>query len=117
MKNHSLKRILVSILVSAAPLATANQGLMDGTITDSLCVANHKNMKMGSSASCVRNCVRAGAKYVLWDGRNAYVLSDQRAAEPWAGMKVKVLSTLDAKTKEVRLISIVAQRTAAEGSN
>jgi hypothetical protein len=109
MKNHSMKRILVTILASAAPLATANQGLMDGTITDSMCVANHKNMKMGPNANCVRSCVRAGAKYVLWDGRNAYVLSDQKAAEPWAGMKVKVLSTLDAKTKEVHLISIAAQ--------
>src|ERR1039458_4223226 len=47
------------------------------------------------------NCVRSGAKYVMWDGRNAYVLSDQKAAEPWAGRKVRVLATLDAKTREI----------------
>jgi hypothetical protein len=109
MKNPSMKRILVMILASAAPLATANQGLVDATITDSMCAANHKNMRMGSDDRCVRNCVRAGAKYVLWDGRNAYVLSDQNAAEPWAGKKVKVLATLDAKTREVHAISIVAR--------
>jgi len=99
MKNPSIKRILVMILVSAAPLATANQGLVDATITDS----------MDSDELCVRNCVRSGAKYVMWDGRNAYVLSDQKAAEPWAGRKVRVLATLDAKTREIHVISIVAR--------
>ena len=109
MKNPSIKRILVMILVSAAPLATANQGLMDAVITCSMCTACHTSMRMGSDERCVRSCVRAGAKYTLWDGRNAYVLSDQTAAEPWAGKKVRVLSTLDAKTKEVHAISIVAR--------
>lgn len=109
MQNHSTIRIIVTILASAAPLAIANQGLMDATITDSMCAARHKSMKMGSDERCVRNCVRAGAKYVLWDGRNGYVLSDQKAAEPWAGRKVRVLATLDAKTKEIHAISIVAR--------
>jgi len=109
MKNPSIKRILVMILVSAAPLATANQGLVDATITDSMCAATHKSMRTDSDELCVRNCVRSGAKYVMWDGRNAYVLSDQKAAEPWAGRKVRVLATLDAKTKEVHAISIVAR--------
>ncbi|MFZ0933745.1 MAG: hypothetical protein ACLP6W_24695 [Bryobacteraceae bacterium] len=104
-----MKRIILMILASAAPLATANQALVNATITDSLCGTSHKNMKMGSNDRCVRNCIRAGAKYVLWDGKNAYVLSDQKAAEPWAGRKVKVLATLDAKTKEIHVISIVAQ--------
>jgi len=45
----------------------------------------------------------------MWDGRNAYVLSDQKAAEPWAGRKVRVLATLDAKTMEVHVVSIVAR--------
>ncbi|HEY9139536.1 MAG TPA: hypothetical protein VIN93_01505 [Bryobacteraceae bacterium] len=109
MKHSSVKRIIVMILASAAPLATANQALVNATITDSVCAASHKSMKMGSNDRCVRNCVRAGAKYVLWDGRNAYVLSDQKAAELWAGRRVKVLATLDAKTKEVHAISIRAQ--------
>ena len=108
-KNRSAMRILVAILAAAAPLATANEGLLDGLITDSMCIANHKAAKTCFDQRRVRSYVRAGAKYVLWDGRNAYVLSDQQAAEPWAGKKVRVLSTLDAKTREVRLISIVAR--------
>jgi len=109
MKNNSTKRILVMILASAAPLATANEGLLDAVISDSFCATSHKNLKAGSDELCVRSCVRSGAKYVMWDGRNAYVLSDQKAAEPWAGKKVRVLATLDAKTMEVRVISIVAR--------
>lgn len=109
MQNPSIMRILVMILSAAAPLATANEGLLDATITDSLCAASHKSMKTGSNERCVRDCVRAGAKYVLWDGRNAYVVSDQKAAEPWAGRRVRVLATLDARTMEIHVISIVAR--------
>jgi Fe-S-cluster-containing dehydrogenase component len=109
MKNSSMKKILVLIFALAAPLATANQGLMNAVITCSTCTACHMSMRMGSDERCVRSCVRAGAKYALWDGRNAYVLSDQIAAEPWAGRKVRVLATLNAKTKEVQAISIVAR--------
>jgi len=32
MKNPSMMRILVMILAAAAPLATANEGLLDATI-------------------------------------------------------------------------------------
>ena len=108
MKNPSIQRILVLILASAAPRATANQGLVDATITDSFCATSHKSLRTGADELCVRSCVRNGAKYVMWDGRNAYVLSDQKAAEPWAGKRVRVLATLDAKTMEVHVISIVA---------
>jgi hypothetical protein len=109
MKNPSMMRILVTILAAAAPVATANEGLMKAVITCSMCTACHTSMRMGSDERCVRNCVRAGAKYVMWDGRNTYVLSDQKAAEPWAGKRVRVLATLDAKTMEVRVVSIVAR--------
>ena len=109
MRNHPSKGIVVAILASAAPLATANDGLMDATITDSLCAANHKSMRLSCDETGVRSRIKAGAKYVLWDGRNAYVLSDQKAADQWAARKVKVLTTLDAKTRQVRIISIVAR--------
>jgi hypothetical protein len=109
MRNHFINGILVAIIVSLAPLATANEGLMEATITDSLCAANHKSIRLSCDATGVRSRIRAGAKYVLWDGRYAYVLSDQKAADQWAAMKVKVLATLDAKTRQVRIISIVAR--------
>lgn len=108
-RNHPIQGIVVAILVSAARLATANDGLMDATITDSLCAANHKSMRLSCDETGVRSRIKAGAKYVLWDGRNAYVLSDQKAADQWAARKVRVLATLDAKTRQVRIISIVAR--------
>ena len=104
-----MQGILVAILVSAAPLGAASDGLMDATITDSLCAANHKSLRLSCDETGVRSRIREGAKYVLWDGRYAYVLSDQKAADPWAARKVRVLATLDAKTRQVRIISIVAR--------
>jgi hypothetical protein len=109
VRNQPFKGILVAILVSAAPLATANDGLMDATVTDSLCAANHKSIRLSCDETGVRSRIKAGAKYVLWDGKNAYVLSDQKAADQWAARKVRVLATLDAKTRQVRIISIVAR--------
>jgi len=104
-----MKRIFSAILVSAASLAIADDGLMDATVTDSFCAANHKPLRLSCDANGVRNRISAGAKYVLWDGRNAYVLSDQKAADQWAARRVRVLATLDAKTRQVRIISIVAK--------
>jgi hypothetical protein len=36
--------------------------------------------------------------YVLFDGKNAYTLSDQQTPEKFAAQKVSVVGTLDAKT-------------------
>ena len=80
-----------------------------GVITDSLCAkADHSQMQMGSNdAECTRACIDAhGAMYVLYDGKNVYTLSDQRAPEKFAGQKVRVIGTLDAKTKAIKIDSI-----------
>jgi len=63
---------------------------------------------MGSNdAECVRACVEAhGAEYVLFDGKEVYTLSDQTAPEKFAGQKVTVAGTLDAKTKKIQVESI-----------
>ena len=50
------------------------------------------------------------AAYVLVDGTNVYVLSDQKTPGDLAGQKVKVVGTLDAKTKTIRVESMVAAR-------
>jgi len=46
MKKSLHEEDLVMIPASAAPLATANQGLVGSTITDSMCRRQHKNMRM-----------------------------------------------------------------------
>src|SRR5215813_3779561 len=82
-----------------------------GVITDSMCAAaDHSRMRMGSNdAECTIACIDAhGASYVLYDGKNAYALSDQRMPEKFAGKQVTVTGTLDAKTKTIRVDSINA---------
>jgi hypothetical protein len=49
-------------------------------------------------AKCVRECVKEGSKYALLVGNNVYTLSDQKTPDKYAGAKVKVTGTLDAKT-------------------
>ena len=51
-----------------------------------------------------------GAKYVLYDGKNAYVLSDQTTPAKFAGKKVTVMGTLDEKTKTITVASIGAAK-------
>jgi hypothetical protein len=65
-------------------------------------------MRMGSTdAECTIACVSAhGAPYVLFDGKETFSLSDQQAPEKFAGKKVNVSGTLDAKTKTIRVESI-----------
>jgi len=65
-------------------------------------------MRMGpTDGECTVACVEAhGASYVLWDGKETYTLSDQKAPEKFAGKKVKVTGTLDAATKTIRVEAI-----------
>lgn len=65
-------------------------------------------MRMGANdAECTIACVMAhDASYVLFDGKDAYTLSDQKAPEKLAGKKVTVTGVLDAKTKTIQVTSI-----------
>jgi len=79
-----------------------------GTITGSGCAkADHSAMKMGNDAQCTMACVKAhGAKYVLYDGKEAYELSDQKTPEQYAAKKVTVTGTLDAKSNIIKVDKI-----------
>lgn len=103
------------IVVLAAATLAAGQGkqTFTGTITDSECAdANHGRMRMGDTdAECAKACVEAhGATYVLYTGTAAYDLTDQKTPVSFAGKKVTVTGTLDAKTKTIRVDSIVAAK-------
>jgi hypothetical protein len=69
-------------------------------------------MRMGpTDAECTKACVVShGAAYVLFDGKSAYVLSDQKTPEQYAAQKVRVTGTLDAKTRTIRVESIAPVR-------
>jgi hypothetical protein len=106
-------RPAILTLLAIAALAAPPYKTFTGTITDSMCSdADHSHMQMGPTpADCTKACVTIhGASYVLYDGKNAYTLSDQKTPEKFAGQKVTVTGTLDAKTKTIQVDSITAAK-------
>ena len=111
-----MKPLLFGSLIIAALVAAPAKRKFTGVITDSMCSSgNHKGMRMGpTDAECTVACVLAhGALYVLYDGKEVYTLSDQTSPEKFAGKKVTVTGTLDAKTKTIHMDSGVGSITAA----
>ena len=61
-------------------------------------------MRMGpTEPECV---IAHGASYVLYTGTEGFDLSDPETPEKFAGKKVTVTGTLDAKTKAVKVVSM-----------
>ena len=118
MKKHFLSAFAaivfaLSLAVFAALSAPAGKQSFTGTITDDMCPkADHSRMQMGpTDAECARACADIhGASYVLYDGKNIYMLSDQKTPEKFAGQKVKVVGTLDPKTGSIQVDSITAAK-------
>ena len=103
-----MNRVFALLLAGAAFAAPATQ-TFTGVITDSECgSAGHAVMRMGpTDAECTYACIQAhGASYVLLVGKTVYNLSNQKLPEKFAGAKVKVTGSLDAKTKTITVISI-----------
>ena len=108
-----MKHLIFNLLVVAALAAAPGKQTFSGMITDDNCPkADHSQMRMGpTDAECAMACIDAhGALYGLYDGNNFYTLSDQRTPEKFVGEKVKVIGTLDAKTKTIQVDSITAEK-------
>ncbi len=108
-----MKALVFSLLIITALAAAQGKRTFTGTITDSMCDnGDHSHMRMGpTDAECTNACVSIhGAAYVLYDGKDVYTLSDQRTPEKFAGKKVTVTGTLDAKTKTIQVDSISAAK-------
>jgi hypothetical protein len=108
-----MKPLILILLVIATLAAQSPKRTFTGIITDNMCDrADHSRMRMGSTdAECTIACIDAhGAQYVLYDGKEAYTLSDQQKPEKFAGQKVTVMGTLDAKTKTIKVDSITAAK-------
>jgi len=105
-----MKKSIAIVFASAALVWGAEK--FTGTITDDMCSkADHSEMKMGTDAKCVIECVKGmNGKYVLYDGKDTYVLSDQKTPEKFAAKKVTVTGTLDAKTKTIKVDKIEAAK-------
>ena len=108
-----MKYLSWSLLAVAALSAAPGKQTFTGTITDDMCgKAGHAQMRMGpTDADCTIACISAhGARYVLYDGKEVYTLSDQRTPERFAAQRVLVTGTLDAKTKTIQVESIRAAK-------
>jgi len=106
-----MKPVLLSLFLVAAVSAGQGKQSFTGIITDDMCpLANHSRMQMGpTDPECTKACINAhGAVYVLYDGKSAYVLSDQKSPEKFAGQRVRVVGTLDDTTKTIRVDSIAS---------
>jgi hypothetical protein len=108
-----MKPLIAGVAALAALSAAPAQQTFTGTITDNMCAREgHAHMRMGpTDADCTIACVAAhGATYVLYDGKEAYTLSDQQTPEKFAAQRVRVVGTLDAKSKRIQVSSITAVR-------
>jgi translation elongation factor P/translation initiation factor 5A len=108
-----MKPLFFSLLIVAALSAQPGKRNIRGVITDSMCVTgDHSSMRMGpTDAECTVACINShGAQYVLYDGKDAYTLSDQQTPEKFAGKKVTVTGTPDAKTKTLHVDLISAAK-------
>ena len=104
-----MKPVIFSLFVAAALSASQDKQTFTGIVTDDMCpTGSHAHMRMGpTDAECARACITShGAAYVLYDGKSAYMLSDQKTPEKYAAQRVRVVGTLDAKTKSIRVESI-----------
>lgn len=108
-----MRYLFISLLAVASLSAAPATKTFTGVITDDMCAkTGHAAMRMGpTDADCTVNCVMIhGASYVLADGTHVYVLSDQQTPERFAGQKVVVKGTLDAKTNTIQVTSIAAAK-------
>ena len=108
-----MKSFLLGLAAMAVFAVAADQHAFSGVITDSMCArADHSHMQMGpTDAECTIACVQVhDASYVLFDGKAAYTLSDQKTPEKFAGKKVTVKGTLNAKTNTIQVDSIAAAK-------
>lgn len=108
-----MQYLSVALLALTSLSAAQGKQTFTGTITDETCAGvGHARMQMGpTDAECTKACVIShGTAYVLEDGKTVYALSDQKTPETFAGQKVTIVGTLDAKTKTIRIESIEAAK-------
>ena len=106
-----MKSLIFTCLLAATLAGAQGQQKFTGTVTDDICPeGDHSRMRMGATdAECTIACINAhGSTYVLYDGKDVYALSDQQTPEKFAGKKVTVTGTLDARTKTIQVQSIAA---------
>jgi hypothetical protein len=102
-----MKRIHALLFATSLAALAAGPQTFTGTVTDSMCVMNHKMMNISPDSKCARECVKTkNSKWVLFDGKNAYKLSDQQTPEQFAAEKVTITGKLFPKTGIIQVQKI-----------
>jgi len=111
-------RVALLFLVATTLAVGSSRSVFIGEISDTQCALNvhslsrsHQEMVEKQSigtdaASCAKSCVRRGGEWVLRSGEEVYRLKNQTGMQDFAGQKVEIRGTLDAKTNTIDNISI-----------
>lgn len=107
----TFRLVLATLCLTTTALAST-PGTHVGIVTDTMCGANHAQMKMGPDHACVRECVGDGRtyKYALLKGGKVYPLSDQETPAKFAGQRVKVTGQIYPRTGILRVDRIAAMK-------
>lgn len=119
MRSTLYLTIGILILTGLPRARGGDEKTFKGEIADTQCALNvhslsqsHKEMiemrpDVKTNAECARYCVKErGGRFVLQTKDKVYKLDAQAIAEPWAGLKVKIVGTLDPKTDVISVRSM-----------
>src|SRR5260370_10748019 len=110
---------LAWVMGGYTPARGGDEKKFRGEIADTQCALNvhslsqsHKEMiamrpEVKTNADCARYCVKErGGRFVLQTPDKVYKLDTQALAEQWAGLKVRIVGTLDPKTDVIAVRTI-----------
>jgi hypothetical protein len=103
----------VCALLGTVSLPAQNEQIFRGVIADSACataVGHTPMLRPGETmAECTIDCVKKGAKYVLFSSENGmvYQLTDQAKPRAFAARMVAVIGNLDITTRTIRVSDMI----------
>ena len=113
MKRSQIGIAFLSMAFGLAIVVVPNRDTsFGGEIMDSFCaeMGSHETVtaSIKSARDCTRDCVKFGAKYVLYSPskNKAYRLDDQGTPAFFAGEKVRVTGTYDDETNTIHVKTI-----------
>jgi hypothetical protein len=119
VRSILMTAVLVLMMTSHPAARGGDEKTFKGEIADTQCALNvhslsqsHKEMiemkpEVKTNADCARYCVKErGGRFVLQTPDKVYKLDAQVLAEQWAGLKVKVIGSLDPKTDIITVRNI-----------
>lgn len=101
-----MMRWLLALGALALTGAAQKTQVFTGVITCTMCKNDHSKMGISPDDLCVRECIKHGARYALFDGKNLYRLSDQQTPEKFAAQRVRVTGVLYEKTGIIKVEKI-----------